>query len=398
MGAWLTVRDPAVTVGSMNNPVVHPPIHAIHPVDFAEIDAVGFDLDHTLALYDDQAVNVLAAEETIGTLQLRGYSPASLPLEIVATVARGLSMDLLHGNIVKIGADGRVRLARHGLDWLSDRDIDAHYLTYDPGDESVTWHVNSPFDTPTLWFFAALGPGIRTAADAAYAARLLRDIRSSLDESHTRGELKRHIARDMGRFVSPAGMVANGLERWKRAGKRLFVVTNSDRAFATRVLDHVLGDVWRGLFDVVVTDAHKPRFFGAGSHDLASTQTDGTGVLEGGSARDVEARLGVPATRILYAGDNARADIVPARRHGWKTVHVVAELASAHDDSPWSGALSHAGAPTWFARTIHDHAHAVCAQIDALLALDPHTCLTLDMPFYERIAAAQASSGPGQVP
>jgi 5'-nucleotidase len=381
----------------MNLPVGHPPIHAIHPVDFAEIDAIGFDLDHTLALYDDQAVNVLAAEETIGTLHLRGYSPGTLPVEIVATVARGLSMDLLHGNIVKIGADGRVRLARHGASWLSGHDIDTHYGSYNPSDEALTWHVNSPFDTPTLWFFAALGPGIRTAADAAYAARLLRDIRSSLDESHTRGELKRHIARDMARFVSPAGAVTAGLEGWKREGKRLFVVTNSDQAFATRVLDHVLGDTWRGLFDVVVTDAHKPRFFAAEAHDtIPSSRPGHAGVIEGGSARDVEARLGIPAERILYAGDNARADIVPARRHGWKTVHVVAELALSHDDSPWSGALAHAGAPTWFARTIHDHAHAVCERIDALLALDPRGTLALDVPFYERIAAVQPLSGPAE--
>lgn len=371
-----------------------PPVHVIHPLDLATIDAVGFDLDHTLALYDDQAVNILAAEETTARLKIRGYFPASLPLEIMATEARGLSMDLRHGNILKIGADGRVRLARHGSNWLSDRDIEIHYDAYHPADETATWHVHSPFDTPTLWFFSALGPGIRTADDAAFAARLLRDIRSSLDESHVRGELKQHIARDMDRFVTPAGSLTDGLRHWKDDGKRLFVVTNSDRRFAAGVLDHVLGAEWRKLFDVVVTDAGKPRFFAESpSPDRPGSERDGDVLLlDGGSASILETHLGVSAGRILYAGDNARADVIPARQRGWKTVHVVAELAVPHGNTPWAGALEHDGEPTWFARTIHDHADAVCARIDSLLALGPRSRFEHGAPFYTRIAGGSGPS------
>jgi HAD superfamily 5'-nucleotidase-like hydrolase len=369
-------------------------VHAIRPLDLAAIDAVGFDLDHTLALYDDQAVNVLAAEETVSTLKIRGYAPASLPVEISSTVARGLSMDLRHGNVLKIGADGRVRLARRGVSWLSDREIEIHYAGHNPADEADTWHVHSPFDAPTLWFFSALGPGIRDRRDTAYAARLLRDIRTSLDESHTRGELKKHIARELGRFVSPAGTVREGLERWKRSGKLLFVVTNSDRAFAGRVLDHVLGTAWRSIFDVVITDAGKPSFFSdAAPQRRDRERADAESGVDGcASAAQVEARLGVPAGRILYAGDNARADVIPARRRGWKAVHVVAELAGPPAPAPWAGALVHDGAPTWFARTIHDHADAACARIDALLALDPHTALYPGTALYDHITRRGALS------
>src|SRR5262245_53051173 len=105
------------------NPLFHP----IRSLDLSTIEAVGFDLDHTLALYDDDAVNRLAAEETVHTLKLRGYAPSSLPREITASAARGLSMDLRHGNIVKIAANGKVRLARRGETWLSEDDIAAQY-------------------------------------------------------------------------------------------------------------------------------------------------------------------------------------------------------------------------------------------------------------------------------
>ena len=345
----------------MNQPAVHI-LHPITSVDFSEIDAVGFDLDHTLALYDDAAVNLLAARETVPRLNAAGYAAAELPAERIQAGARGLSMDLRHGGVIKIASDGRVRLARRGPRWLSDDAIRAHYAHHDPADETATWHVNSPFDAPTLWFFSMLAGGRPDGDDA----RLLRDIRTSLDASHTRGELKQLVAQDLRRFVAPAGDVGPGVERWRRAGKRTFVVTNSDPDFAGRVLEHVLGPGWTSLFDLVVTDAHKPRFFDPAHADGQRAVMQGR-FLDDGHASLVEKRLGVPPSRILYAGDNARADIAPARRRGWKTAHVVAELTSAPDDSPWAGALHHDGVPTWFAKTIHDHADIVCARIDALL-------------------------------
>jgi len=371
-------------LSSRTSSLMTPILHPIRTLDLATIDAVGFDLDHTLAIYDDDAVNWLAAEETVHTLNLRGYPPSRLPREITATTARGLSMDLLHGNVVKLGANGEVRLGRRGEEWLSPREIEALYRGYNPANEATTWHVNSPFDAPTLWFFSVLGPGIRDREDIADAAALLRDIRTSLDASHTRGELKKHIARDLARFVTPAGMALAGLERWKREGKRLFVVTNSDFGFAPLVMDHVLGPTWRDLFDLVITNAAKPRFFDATTSPVQEQQER---VLDGGHAAMVEARLGVAADRILYAGDSARADIIPARKRGWKTVHVVAELDADRGASPWAGALDHDGEPTWFARTIHEHADAACARIDALLALDPRALLSSEEDFYARIVA-----------
>ncbi len=343
----------------------------IRPLDLGSIDAVGFDLDHTLAIFDDHAVNVIAATETVPILASVGHPGAVFPTENITTTARGLSMDLRHGNVIKIGGDGRVKLARRGETWLDAGAIAAIYDGHDPADESTTWHVNSPFDIPTLWFFSTLGSRIRDQADTAYAASVLRDIRRSLDHSHTHGELKRHIERDLSRYVSPVNGALAGLQHWKANGKRLFVVTNSEQDYAARVLDHVLGAGWDALFDLVLTDAGKPRFFA----DTPASQ--------------VETRLGVEPSRILYAGDNSRADIAPARRRGWKTVHVVAELAAPTTESPWAGALDHQGSPTWFAKVIHEHADATCARIDAFLALDPRAELQPGSDFYGRIMGSQ---------
>src|SRR5205809_6889416 len=90
----------------------------IRALDLGSIDAVGFDLDHTLALYDDHAVNVIAATETVPILESVGHPGAVFPTENITSSARGLSMDLRHGNVIKISADGRVMLGRRGDDWL----------------------------------------------------------------------------------------------------------------------------------------------------------------------------------------------------------------------------------------------------------------------------------------
>lgn len=350
----------------------------IRPLDLSSIDAVGFDLDHTLALYDDHAVNLLAARETAPILESVGHRGTSFPTEDVTATARGLSMDLRHGNVLKIGADGRVIMARCGENWLAPSALVADYDGHDPADEATTWHVNSPFDIPTLWFFSTLGPRIREPKDTAYAARVLGDIRRSLDRSHTHGELKRHITRDLARYVSPAADLMTGLERWKQSGKKLFVITNSDARYAAHILDHVLGPGWDHLFDLVLTDAGKPRFFADSGH--------------------VETRLGVAPSRILYAGDNSRADIAPARRRGWRTLHVVAEIAATESLTPWAGALDHRGVPTWFARTIREHADLACARIDAFLAVDPHALLEPDGDLYARIVAARETRRTGDAP
>jgi len=365
-------------------------LHVNRRLDLDEIEAVGFDLDHTLALYDDHALNVLATAETVEFLGgHRGYAPDLLR---VATdpipAARGLSLDLRHGNVLKIAADRTVLAARRGDAWVDARAIREQYREHDPACDSSTWHIHSPFDEPTLWFFAALAPRIDPGHDAGTSAKmatLLGDIRAMLDRSHTTGELKRRVLGELDRFVRPAGGVREGLERWARGGKRLFVVTNSDRAFATAVLDRVLGGLWRELFALVVTGAEKPSFFAA-PRSVAARPGPGSGhVIEGGSARGVESILGVPATRVLYIGDNARSDVAPARAHGWRTAHVVAELAAATTPSPWGGALEHNGVPTWFARVIREEADVVCARADRLLALEPSAVLDADSGFFARL-------------
>ena len=84
-------------------------------------------------------------------------------------------------------------------------------------------------------------------------------------------------------------------------------------------------------------------------------------------------RLWVLGERVLYVGDNARADIRAARSYGWKTVHVVAELSQAGvPSSLWGSPFTTGRDPSWCARVIGEAADAVCDRVDRLLARAPN--------------------------
>ena len=344
-------------------------------VDLGSIAAVGFDLDHTLALYDDAAVNALATAEAQELLvSQRGYRAsgvAAAPRPDDAAAARALAIDLRDGHAVKLDANRRVRVARRGGVWLEEEAIERAFPSVIPESNDVLHSLSSAFDLPTLWLFEMVTP---ISAGAQFVpSRACRHVREMLDWSHTRGELKRHLLRDLARYVSPIPGAAARREEWRRAGKQLFVVTNSDLEFASQVLDIAVGPHWRTLFAAVCTSSAKPAFFDRSAIRAGARAPipDAT-VFEGAHAEVLETLLGARGERVLYVGDNVLADIRAARSFGWKTAHVVAEL-SATDSSRdgWGSPLKVGADATWFARVISQSADMVCDRVDRFLNLEP---------------------------
>jgi HAD superfamily 5'-nucleotidase-like hydrolase len=358
-------------------------------IDLRDIEAVGFDLDHTLALYDDEAVNAIAMAEAQELLvSRRGYlacDVAALPQPGDAATARALALDLAHSLVVKLDADRRVRIARRGGAWLDGEEIERAHPDRVSEHADAVHPISSPFDTPTLWLFeavtGALGGRHPSPSTGALmdTARVCRDVREMLDFSHTQGDLKRHLVRDLARFVSPVVGAVSRLRDWRRVGKRLFVVTNSELAYASVVLDLVVGPDWRSLFAVVATSSAKPAFFDRRATstrrvDLESSQH--AVVVEGAHASSIEQIIGVAGERVLYAGDNPVADIRAARAYGWRTAHVVAEMGASIDDAGgeddrWGSPFAAGGERSWFARMVSENADVACDRIDRLLAADP---------------------------
>jgi HAD superfamily 5'-nucleotidase-like hydrolase len=347
---------------------------ALRALDLDGIDVVGFDLDHTLALYDDPAVNALAVRAASRYLVDKLGYPGALaewtPPGRMSAGARSIAIDFDHGALVKLDAQRRVRLGRRHGEWV-DADLLARmYPETIPDTTDRVHHIYSPFDVPTLWLFEAMAD-VGGAPESHDAALVCRDVRRMLDLAHTDGTLKTRLLADLPALVSGLPGMLDRLEAWRRAGKRLFVATNSERDYAAAVMDHALGVHWRDVFEVVAVSSRKPAFF-ADPPGVANPVVSSVGratVIEEASAYAIESMFRVEPERILYVGDNARADIRPARRRGWRTVHVVSELgARAEDLDDWGAALAHRGMPTWFAQLIRDHADAVCDRADRLLS------------------------------
>ncbi len=352
-------------------------VAAIRPLDLETIDVVGFDLDHTLALYDDPAVNALAVRAASRYLVDKLGYPGALaewtPPASMSAGARSIAIDFGHGALVKLDAARRVRLGKRHGEWIGAEELTQTYPDAIPDTPDRIHHIYSPFDVPTLWLFEAMAD-VGRAPGADDAARICGDVRRMLDLAHTDGTLKASLRAALPSLVSGLPGVLERLEAWRRSGKRLFIATNSERDYATAVLDHALGAHWREVFEVVAVSSRKPAFFSDPSRStqpVVSSAGRAT-IVEGASALAIETMLGVARERILYVGDNARADTRPARVRGWRTVHVVSELSQRDEDlDGWGAALAHRGAPTWFARLIHDHADAVCDRADRLLSGSP---------------------------
>ena len=344
-----------------------------HTLDFTQIEAVGFDLDHTLAVYREHSVNSAAFSETCRRLvDHRGYpAPVADLLYDSSDAARGLFADTRHGNLVKLGAGDQVCRARRGSVYLEPAYIKETYGD-DPfhGLAGGNYQVHCPFDRPTAALWGTLSAALTNTADFD---RVLCDVVETLDEAHRFGDLKHRILSRPESFVERPAELPGMLARLRKAGKKLFLLTNSGHDYADALMNYLFpagrGSAWADLFDDVIVDAGKPDFF-----------SDSAG------AAALEERIGVSGASVLYIGDNPRADARPSRDRGWRTALIVPELDddSERPDLPcpeetagegWGRIFRDEHAPTRFARTVTETADVFAARVEQIVSGGPGAVL-----------------------
>ncbi|HLP31283.1 MAG TPA: 5'-nucleotidase domain-containing protein, partial [Geothrix sp.] len=109
-----------------------PPAHklyALRTLPMGEIKAIGFDMDHTLARYRSPEIDELAFKKAARLLvRERGYSPWLLELGYdPAFAVRGLVLDGLRGNLLKLNRERQVVRACHGSQPMPRPRMDAVY-------------------------------------------------------------------------------------------------------------------------------------------------------------------------------------------------------------------------------------------------------------------------------
>jgi 5'-nucleotidase len=89
------------------------------------IEAIGFDMDHTLAVYNTENFNHLCFDLALERLiSDHGYDPVIRTVRWDPdAVIRGLIVDKDHGNLLKVDAYNHVTRARRGFRFLDKDEI-----------------------------------------------------------------------------------------------------------------------------------------------------------------------------------------------------------------------------------------------------------------------------------
>jgi len=172
---------------------------------------------------------------------------------------------------------------------------------------------------------------------------LFDDIRACIDEAHADNTLKKEILANLPKFIVKDPDLAPTLHKLRSAGKRLFLLTNSEPYYTEGVMNYLLdGEMpfyrtWQDYFDIIIVSGRKPRFF---NKDEPFIELDADGeprgeakhlkrgvIYSGGNSRVLEEVLKVTGNGILYVGDHMYSDIVRSKKMGvWRTALVVQEM------------------------------------------------------------------------
>lgn len=319
------------------------------------IEVLGFDMDYTLALYHQPKMEALSAHYTTRKLVERGYPAEVTGLPYRPAMAiRGLAVDRKLGNLLKMDRHGYVGRAMHGTRALS-RDERRHLyreqkLRLSGG--RYAW-IDTLYALPEAVLYSHIvehldaDPAFLAQSHEARAARysqLWTDIRECIDEAHRDGSIKGEITAALADYIVQDRELAPTLHRFRSAGRRLFLLTNSGFPYTDCVMSYLLdGQLsnypsWRSYFDVIVVDAKKPEFF-LGDRPLQVLDESGAPaqrsegpssrplICQGGNVQALSELLALPADRVLYVGDHIYGDMLRAKKSSvWRTAMIIQEL------------------------------------------------------------------------
>lgn len=316
----------------------------------AKIELVGFDMDYTLAIYHLRRIEELSFAMTVDKLVAAfGYPEALRQLRYDhGFVIRGLFVDKVRGNLLKIDRFGHVGRAYHGREPLSDEALQRLYRNERIRLKSpeYAW-IDTLFALPEASLFAgAVDLLEREQARPPDYTKLYDDIREAIDTVHRDNSLKAVLRQDLGRFIYRDPELAPALHKLRSGGKRLFVLTNSLWDYTDAVMSFLLDDrlpeypSWRNYFDYIITNARKPGFFSEG-HPFEELDADSDSntvlgeadalergrVYQGGNLAAFERLTGTAGERVLYVGDHIYGDILKSKKSSmWRTCMVVQEI------------------------------------------------------------------------
>jgi len=345
--------------GEAPSPVPRPErVYVNRNMRLDQIAWVGFDMDYTLAIYQQDAMDRISIQETAKKMVARGRpeSLLTLPFDTRFPI-RGLFIDKKLGNVLKMDRYRYVKRAYHGLRRLTRDERRQLYQgrPIKPGTKRFHW-VDTLYALPEVTLYAAALQHFEDRQIAFDPAELFDEVRECIDLCHQDGSIVDVIASRPEEFLLKDPGLGPALHKLRSAGKRLFLLTNSRPAYSEKIMSYLLDDAlpeyarWQSYFDVVVCAAKKPRFFTEpgipfvpGEPDLAppTERFEDGRIYEGGCLTELERLLhgthGGPLSgdEVLYVGDHIYGDVLRTKKEtAWRTMMIVQEMAdeiAVHD-------------------------------------------------------------------
>jgi HAD superfamily 5'-nucleotidase-like hydrolase len=311
-----------------------------------QIQMIGFDMDYTLAIYNQVELDRLSIEATAKKLVLKGYPKSLLTMSYRTHFPiRGLLVDKKLGNVLKTDRYRYVKKAFHGTRELTSEERRQTYQQKPVRPDPRRFHsIDSLFALSEVTVFAAVVDELERPFAQVNYAQLFDDVRSSIDEAHRDGSIKETIMADIARYIEHDPDLGPTLHKLRSAGKRLFLLTNSEPHYTEAIMSHLLRAEqteyrsWKSYFDVVITSAMKPAFFmrdapfeevvQEGQWHLRKVREFQRGrIYLGGSQAEFEKLTQVAGDRVLYVGDHIFGDVLRAKKQSaWRTLMIIQEL------------------------------------------------------------------------
>ncbi|KAM7282276.1 5'-nucleotidase domain-containing protein 3 [Ixodes scapularis] len=258
---------------ALPTPEVNPfGVFANNELDISQIEVYGFDYDYTLAVYTEALHYLIYDLGRDWLINKFKYPKEIAQLEYRPGFAiRGLQYDMKKGVLMKMDLFHQIQFCSvyRGLTPLtSEETIKIYGGSYIPqymirgSSESGARmkQLNDLFSVPEICLLSNVTEYFERHNIAYNPEILFFDIQNAISSIHpvihstlTESNISEYLEK-------PAELMTF-LERLKNAKKQMFLVTNSPFKFVDVGMRYMIGADWQDLFDVVIVQARKPKFF-----------------------------------------------------------------------------------------------------------------------------------------
>lgn len=323
------------------------PIYVNRTLNFKKIKAIGFDMDYTIVRYHTENFERLAYNIVLKKLvENKGYPKEVQNLKFDFKMAvPGLVIDKREGNVLKLSRFGKVKACFHGTKPMDFKKQQALYSgrVIDLADPHIT-SLDTSFSIAHGVLFMQISQLKIDGMRLPSFDHITEDLKKCLDEAHCDGSIKDYVRDHLSDFIIQDPKVAQLMERLKRHGKQVLIITNSDYAYTKLLLDYAINPFlkehkdWKELFEVTITKSMKPKFF-IGREEFLKIDPE-TGLMsnhngkiekgaiyQGGNATQLQNDFEFDGEDVLYLGDHIYGDVVSLKKKlNWRTALVVEQI------------------------------------------------------------------------